>query len=169
MMVHCTSRPSRARHRGFTLLEVLVALVIFSVGLLGLAGLQMSSVRGNSGAQYRTQASLALQDLAERMHANTAAVGSNAYSGIDFTTVDCSTAPTPYCADSGGTSGATCTPQEMADFDGWMSFCTAANALPGATLAISASGTLRTLTVGWNEPAPSGGVDAKSISMRLQP
>ncbi len=164
-------RPSAAHphSHGFTLLEVLVALVIFSVGLLGLAGLQMSSVRSNSSAQYRTQATLVLQDLAERMHANTAAVGTNTYSGIDFTTIDCTAPPTPYCADSGGTAAAACSPQEMASFDGWMSFCMASNALPGAALAINASGTLRTLTVNWNEPAAEGGVDAKSVAMTLQP
>ncbi len=42
--------------RGFSLLEVLIALVVLSVGLLGLAGLQAYSMRYNLSANYRTQA-----------------------------------------------------------------------------------------------------------------
>lgn len=47
---------SRIRMRGFSLLEVLIALVVLSVGLLGLAGLQAYSMRYNLSANYRTQA-----------------------------------------------------------------------------------------------------------------
>lgn len=42
--------------RGFSLLEVLIALIVLSVGLLGLAGLQVSSMRYNLSANHRTQA-----------------------------------------------------------------------------------------------------------------
>ena len=43
--------------RGFTLLEVLIALLVFSLGLLGLAGLMVVSVKTNQSAYLRTQAS----------------------------------------------------------------------------------------------------------------
>jgi type IV pilus assembly protein PilV len=60
------------RHeRGFTLLEVLIALVIFSLGLLGMAGLMVLSVKTNNSAYLRTQASFLAQSLADRMRANT--------------------------------------------------------------------------------------------------
>ena len=42
--------------RGFTLLETMIALVIFSIGLLGLAGLQATSIKFNQSAYLRTQA-----------------------------------------------------------------------------------------------------------------
>ncbi len=45
------------RHRGFTLLEVLIALLVFSLGLLGMAGLLIVSVKTNHSAYLRTQAS----------------------------------------------------------------------------------------------------------------
>ena len=44
------------RFRGFTLLEVMIAVLVLSLGLLGLAGLQAYSMRNNQSANYRTQA-----------------------------------------------------------------------------------------------------------------
>lgn len=55
---------------GFSLVEVLVALVLLSFGLLGLAGLQTRGVRDNHGAYLRTQATLCAKDMVDRMRAN---------------------------------------------------------------------------------------------------
>lgn len=76
------------RHRfqasaGFSLVEVLVALVILSIGLLGLAGLQTRGVRDNHGAYLRTQATLSAKDLVDRMRANRSAALAGAYD-VDF-------------------------------------------------------------------------------------
>jgi type IV pilus assembly protein PilV len=70
---------SRIAQRGFTLLEVLIALVIFSLGLLGMAGLLTVSVKTNHSAYLRSQAFLLAQDMADRMHANGAGLWKNAY------------------------------------------------------------------------------------------
>lgn len=56
--------------RGFTLVEVLVAVVVLSIGLLGLAGLQLSSLQANQQAYLRSQATVIGQDIVERMRAN---------------------------------------------------------------------------------------------------
>jgi type IV pilus assembly protein PilV len=56
--------------RGFTLLEVLIALLIFSLGLMGLAGLLTTSVKTNHSAYLRTQAIFLAQGMADRMRAN---------------------------------------------------------------------------------------------------
>lgn len=58
------------RQQGFTLLEVLVAMVIVSIGLVGLAGLMMTSVKNNQSAFYRSQASWLAYDVVDRMRAN---------------------------------------------------------------------------------------------------
>lgn len=56
--------------RGFTLLEVLVAIVVMSIGLLGLAGLMASSLKNSHSAYQRTQATWLAYDALDRMRAN---------------------------------------------------------------------------------------------------
>lgn len=63
------TNPLQRRQKGATLLEVLIATVVISIGLLGLAGLQVKSVQNNYNAYIRSQASLLASDLAERMRA----------------------------------------------------------------------------------------------------
>jgi type IV pilus assembly protein PilV len=62
----------RSRQHAFTLVEVLVTIVIMSVGLLGVVGLQLASMRSNHSAYLRTQATLAAYDLIDRMRADPA-------------------------------------------------------------------------------------------------
>jgi type IV pilus assembly protein PilV len=73
------SRSRRSRLRGFTLVEALVALVVLSVGLLGVAGMQLSSLQTNSTAFQRTQATFLAEDIADRMRANRAQALAGAY------------------------------------------------------------------------------------------
>lgn len=63
-------RAALPHSRGLTLVEILVALLVLSIGLLGLAALQTSSLRFNTSAYYRTQATALAYDLADRMRAN---------------------------------------------------------------------------------------------------
>lgn len=58
------------RQRGATLIEVLVAMLILAIGLLGLAGLQTVSVQSNQGAYFRSQATILANDIVDRMRAN---------------------------------------------------------------------------------------------------
>ena len=55
---------------GFTLLEVLIALVVLSIGLLGIAALQGVGLRTSHGAYLTSQASLLAYDMADRIRAN---------------------------------------------------------------------------------------------------
>ncbi|MFZ1642728.1 MAG: type IV pilus modification protein PilV [Candidatus Contendobacter sp.] len=64
---------------GFTLLEVLVAVVVLSVGLLGLASLQVNGLQFNHSAYLRTQATLLAEELADRMRANRPGFTANNY------------------------------------------------------------------------------------------
>ena len=62
-------RSIRARQAGgFTLLEVLVAIIVLAFGLLGFALLQTMNVRFVQSANYRTQATNLAYDLTERLH-----------------------------------------------------------------------------------------------------
>jgi type IV pilus assembly protein PilV len=53
-----------------TLVEILVAVVVLSVGLLGLAGLQLKGMQVNQGSAFRWQAALLVEDIADRMRAD---------------------------------------------------------------------------------------------------
>jgi len=55
-------RAERIRQRGMTLIEILVAIVVLSVGLLGLAGLQLKGLQVNQGSIYRWQAAMLAED-----------------------------------------------------------------------------------------------------------
>lgn len=62
------SRRSHAdKESGFTLLEVLIALVIFAVGILGAASMQISSIQGNSHGRQVSEASGILSDRIETL------------------------------------------------------------------------------------------------------
>ncbi len=72
--------PLTKTQSGFTLLEIMVAIVVLSLGLLGLAGLQAASLRNNQTAYYRSIATQQAYDIADRLRANLAGVGAPNYS-----------------------------------------------------------------------------------------
>lgn len=67
------------RNQGFTLVETLVALLVLSIGLLGVAALQFTAIHNNSSAMYRSQATYLAYDIADRMRANHDAAVNLAY------------------------------------------------------------------------------------------
>ena len=69
----------RQREHGFTLIEALVALVIVSVGLLGLLALQTSAVTATDNAQYASLGQIAVDDIADRIRANPAMIARPVY------------------------------------------------------------------------------------------
>ena len=56
--------------KGETIIEVIVATLVFAVGILGNLGLQSASVQSNKASLHQTKAILAANDIAERMRAN---------------------------------------------------------------------------------------------------
>ncbi len=105
--------------KGVTLVEVLVAVVVLSIGLLGLAQLQMTTLRQTQSALLRSHATLLGYDLTDRMRANTAGVIAGYYNqslvGDHQGDHDCSV------VDASGTetnaNPADCSPQELAEND----------------------------------------------------
>jgi type IV pilus assembly protein PilV len=77
---------SGRRNAGFTLVEMLVALVIVSVGLLGVAKLALGTVQANDSALMRSQATVLMQQIIENMRANQSlAIAGNYNIGIGVT------------------------------------------------------------------------------------
>ena len=97
-----------ASQKGVGLIEVLVALLVLSVGLLGLASLQITALKFNQSAFFRTHATILTYDVLDRMRGNL----DQALTTTDYT-VDYGTTPTA------GTNcdAAACTSGAMADFD----------------------------------------------------
>lgn len=86
------SSQSRGTQRGFSLIEVLIAVVVLSIGLLGIAALQGVSLRAGNEAQARTEASLAAYDLLDRIRANRNATELDNYV-VEFGDVPAGTSP----------------------------------------------------------------------------
>jgi len=129
------SHPFR-KEAGATLIEVLVAMVVLAIGLLGLAGLQATSIQSNHSAYYRSQATILASDLADRMRANRTAALTNAYV-IDF--------PTSSTNNSVSDSGVS--PEN--DIAEWLNQL--AQTLPDGTGKVERDDTLVTITIRWND------------------
>lgn len=97
-----------SRQGGFSLLEVLIAMVVLSVGLLALTALQINSLRATNEAQQITNVSLLAKEMADRMRANPSQLLS--YSGTSLTAADDSA---PDCA----AENASCSAEELQAFD----------------------------------------------------
>ncbi len=72
-------RKAGSTQRGVALLEVLIAFFVLSVGLLGLAALQVKTVQFNQGSYQRSQAMISAYDMLDRMRLNKTAASSGAY------------------------------------------------------------------------------------------
>lgn len=120
-----------ARNKGFSLIEILVSLIVLSVGLMGLAGLQLASLKGANNAHYRTEGSLLMMDLADRMRANLDGIGDGKYLVNENTAINCTTAPSIQCDTQ------SCTGEQLAKFDIHTISCGIKMLLPGGQLSIN--------------------------------
>lgn len=109
MIEHPARQTSIMNQAGFTLFEVLVAVVILSIGLLGLAGMQVLGLQNNQSAYYRTLATQQAWDMADRMRANSDGVVDNRYDDLDGSSAD------PGCISAAGG----CDPSQLAQYDDW--------------------------------------------------
>ena len=157
------TRTSYIRSYGFTLMEVLVALVIISIGLLGIAAMQASAVASTHSAQSESLVSIEARSLADAMQANpiywhggnfpTSAFSVEApAAGATMGTVTDSTlgAAGPDCTQTA------CTDVQLAAYDvqTWGAQLNAQ--VPGATGSIlchAAAPTACSITVSWSQKA----------------
>lgn len=78
-MKHISRTTAHHTIRGFTLLEILITLVVLSIGLLGLAGLQLNGLKSNHSSYLRSQATILTQDIIDRMRINRVSAINGAY------------------------------------------------------------------------------------------
>lgn len=133
---------------GYSLIEVLVALVVLSIGLLGLARMQLTGLRYANSAAERFEAVTSAHEILERMRANR----NPALAG-------------DYDVAIGGTS--TSGGQAQADVEQWKASLAAA--LPGGDGSVEVVSRIATITVQWSEEwdAQSDGLAAVRLRSQL--
>ncbi len=145
------------RQSGVSMLEVLVALVVISLGLLGIAGMQAAAINNTNIARSRSIGAIAAESMAAAMHANNAywsnlsSANSNSWtvtaSGVTGTpsltqTVDCTA------------SGSNCSAATMAAYDTTQWGSGMLGTLPsgkGQIACATSAPTTCTITVSWQE------------------
>jgi type IV pilus assembly protein PilV len=99
---------------GFSLIEVMVSVLVTSVSVLGMAGMQITAKRAGHEAIQRTTATAMAMDMLERMRSNPQMLASYATTGLGGGTITIE--PTPGC--SNDTTDA-CTAEQLAAHDLW--------------------------------------------------
>lgn len=130
------------RSAGFSLIEVLISMIILSIGLLGLAGLQSTGLRNNHSAYLRSQATLLAYDIVDRMRANRTTALNGSYNLALTATPE---VPKKNCTTT------ICTEAELAAYDlhSWFQNLTAI--LPGGDSKIELNASVVTVTLQWDE------------------
>jgi len=164
--------------RGVSLIEVLMAVLIFSIGLIGLAGLLIVSTRSNQAAFVRTQVTFLANSMADRMRANPYGLWEG-----DYTATFPVTGTLPKC----DTTNA-CIPSDVALRDKILWGTQLKTFLPGlgaTSIACTAAGDMSynatgqiglrppyggtcTMIITWAERGTSGGADDNTDSGNLQ-
>jgi len=129
------------KQHGFSMLEALIALVIISMGLLGIAGLIATSLKVNQGAQIRSQASWLANDIIDRMRANRATAQTGAY--------NLTSCQVP-----------TVTSVAQQDLANW---CAALGILPSGTGSVVLEGDRVRVTVQWNDTRAGGATSQQFV------
>ena len=162
--------------RGFSLLEVLIAIAIFSFGLLGLAGLQLVSLSSNQSAGIRSAATTLAYDMADRMKANMAGVIAGNYNGIAGADNACEAVH----YDDAHALPATCTVAQLAQDDVYDWKKTIAGLLPAgsgtvcidstpSTAACDGMGISYAVRVSWLDKPKNEIAVTKSVAIGFQP
>ncbi len=146
--------------RGFSMIEVLVSLIVIGVGMLGLSGLQIASMKGTNNAHSRNIANMLTMELSDRMRANSLGVEDGFYEND----VNCNKNEA-QCR-----SSSFCTPEQLARLDVQEVMCGVlkagkreggiANLLPNGSIQIDhnvdcdtiiENDNETTITISWNE------------------
>ena len=128
------------KQAAFTLVEVMVAMVIFSIGLLGLAGLQSLGITNNQTAFYRTIAMQQAYNMSDRMRNNIAGVDAGNYDTLDENIPSYTNCVTGNCS-----------PSQLATFDHFEWNTNNAAQLPQGAGKVTKVGNQFLICVMWNE------------------
>jgi type IV pilus assembly protein PilV len=143
------------------MIEILVTLVILSIGLLGVAGLQLTGLQSNRSAYYRSQATIIAYDMIDRMRTNVDGVAANHYDDLDS---DNPPSSPPTCIESAnGCSAASLADNDLQEWvNDYLSM------LPAGSGTVTRNGNIFTVTVNWVENTDADDPNKNvAISVRL--
>jgi type IV pilus assembly protein PilV len=149
--------------QGFTLLEVLIAMLVLTLGLLGLAALQATTLKNNQNSYYRSQATQFAYDIADRIRANEVEALKGAASKY-FMDINAAQQKTG-CNSTTGCSSALMAENDLYE---WESIIT--GTLPSGVGLVSQNGTNGFLiTIQWDDNRDGDNTDAnESVQTRFQ-
>jgi type IV pilus assembly protein PilV len=155
------------KHRsenGFTLIEVLVSMIILSIGLLVLVAMQLTAMQNTQGGYLRAQASMVAYDIMDRMRANIPAVTNGDYD----LAIEAPAPDIPACTGA----LANCARVEMANFDLGQWRTMAGIYLPagnGSVTTVDNTGTTQvTVNLVWTDPySADGGAETMALVTEL--
>lgn len=137
---------------GFSLFEVLVALVILAIGMLGIARLLMVAHKSNSSSYTSQQAVQSAYNIIDRIRANRQAGINGNYNATNLVSTGTPVAPS---APSTNCGTSICSSTEMASYDTWYWLATDVAQLPNGcgsvSTAVAGINTLVTVTVQWDD------------------
>jgi len=141
-------RTGRRGHQGVALIEVLVAILVVSLGMLAMAGLLSTSTRFGKTSEFRSVATLLASDLADRMRANFGSAAGAVYAGLTPSALATGIPTAATCANPDA-----CTQAEIAAVDVAAWEAALYKALPSGTGYIGANAdyTLFDVWVIWRE------------------
>jgi len=139
------------RQRGFTLMEVLVSMVVLSIGLLGLAGLQLNGLKNTNSSYQRSQASLLASEMIDRIRANRAGMVAGSYDNLYASAAGGTSASNPVADPNCITNG--CSTAELAQYDAFLWQETLSSTLPSGQGRVTGGGanSIFTITVMWDD------------------
>jgi type IV pilus assembly protein PilV len=158
------------RERGFSLMEVMVALVVCSVGLLGLAKMESLALSSSSVANSRSIAAIQASSMAAAMHANPGYWSAGFAPATTIVSAANNFSAAAPCMTAGAGS---CTPGAMALYDLQQWAIALAAVLPGylATITCSTTGFPVTCTIQlqWTENAVAANAKQTGIANLAAP
>ena len=163
---------NKLNQKGLSLIEVMIALAVFSFGLLALAALMASGLKYNTSALHRSYATSQAYDMADRMRANRLGLIEGYYNGVSGSSEDsCDISDDLICCDwfNNNNSNINCSSEEMAQYDSWEWNRNNGRLLPEGTGTVSPKSIdsdIYTITVTWKT---STAAETESFVFEFQP
>lgn len=158
---------SKRQSDGFAMIEVLLAVVVLAIGLLAGSKMQLLGLNATQGAMMRSHATMAVNDIIDRMRINPDGVMAGEYDGASTD----SPPADPGCVNTG------CTPAQLAQHDlrVWASYFGNAQGTDTAvaihqavgSISVAPTSQVRTVAVTWEELI-DGEVEVRSVSVGVR-